>query len=93
MSDPRLSREDQRFAQLRAGIADVDAHVARLSAPSDGGGAPPSELSAFSDSWKRLVVLLAVPAEPDRRSCPFCGGPIMRLATRCVHCWQRSSPE
>lgn len=89
MDESRLGIEERRQIRLRSGIARVEQHVVDLSAEHAAKGM--SSVAELTASWHDLVDLMAVPEAPDRRSCPFCGGPIMREATRCVHCWKKSS--
>lgn len=74
----------------RALVAEVDRGFAELDDSS-----PPENterLALLRASWVRLVQHLALGPAPLVRSCPACGGTIMRAATRCVHCWTKSLP-
>jgi hypothetical protein len=72
----------------RALVAEVDRTLADL----DGSDEKSERLSLLRESWLRLVNHLALGPAPEVRSCPACGGTIMRAATRCVHCWVKSLP-
>jgi hypothetical protein len=75
--------------RLRSKIARVEHDVCELE--PDSAKQSPNAVASLTTSWHELVELLAIPEEPVRRDCPYCGGPIMRDATRCMHCWKKSS--
>jgi hypothetical protein len=89
MDDSRLGYEERQRIRLRSGIARVERGLTDVAAEHAAGGT--GAVAVLQTSWNDLVALLAVPDEPARRDCPFCGGPIVREATRCVHCWKKSS--
>jgi hypothetical protein len=92
MDETRLAPEVRQRIRLRSGVARVEQNLSDLSSA----GASETRVGAMQTlvtSWHDLVALLAIPEEPERRDCPFCGGPIVRDATRCIHCWKKSSVE
>lgn len=74
----------------RSLMADIERDLAELDGPPSGDRL--QRVSALRASWLRLVQHLALGPAPLVRSCPACGGTIMRAATRCVHCWTKSLP-
>lgn len=91
MDESRLDIDERRRMRLRSKIARVEHDVSELRPDSTTQAA--NAVASLTTSWHELVELLAVPQEPVRRDCPHCGGPIMRDATRCIHCWKKSSVE
>lgn len=74
--------------ELRTSVAEVEQKLAALSAahsPTE------ADLTALRASFSRVVAQLALGPEPETRACPTCGKRIMRDATRCMHCWAKSS--
>ena len=86
MTHPSLTLAENAQSTLRVAVATVEQ---KLSALTHSGGPAVEELR---DSWRAFLALLALEPEPARRDCPFCGGLIRTLATRCVHCWKQSVP-
>ena len=70
---------------LRVAIAAVETNLRA----AQGGSA--AALETLGAAWAELVKLLAVPPAPELRECPACHAKIMRAATLCGHCWERSS--
>lgn len=70
-------------------VSDVTRDLAALD------GAESSEraerLETLRASWGRLVQHLALGEAPEVRQCPACDGRIAKAATRCMHCWTRST--
>lgn len=91
MDESRLDAQERRQIRLRREIARVEHDLAEFRSDPATGSA--SALASLTNSWQALVNLLAIPEAPVRRDCPHCGGPIMLEATRCVHCWQKSSVQ
>lgn len=89
MDESRLDIDERRRMRLRSTIARVEHDVSELRTDSTKQAA--NVVASLTTSWHDLVELLGVPEEPVRRDCPHCGGPIMRDATRCMHCWEKSS--
>jgi hypothetical protein len=89
MSQPTLTIAENAQTNLRQAVAAVEKNLAGLTTPADQSGA----LEELRGSWRAFLVLLDLGAEPERRQCPFCSGPIRLNATRCVHCWKLSSPK
>ncbi len=74
---------------IRRLLADIGQQIQDVRTTREG-PLPAATLGALEGSWASLVKLLDVGPEPEVRSCPFCGGTIMRAATRCMHCWGKS---
>lgn len=74
----------------RTMLHDIDRDLASLEAGSEAEHG--ERLAQLKGSWQRLVQHLALGEAPAVRDCPFCGGVIMRAATRCVHCWKHVTP-
>ena len=87
MNQPMLTVAETARANLRLAAAMIEKNLSAMTAGGDQG----PTLEALRESWRAFVALLALEAEPERRECPFCRGPIRIDATRCVHCWKRSS--
>ncbi len=51
-----------------------------------------SQLVELRNYWADLVNRLALGPAPDLRTCPTCGRPGMRTATRCGFCWAKLEP-
>lgn len=87
---PEFSDDDR--GALRALVSEIDGELAALVArgPLDGTAA---QVDTLASSWARLTKLIALEPEPQLRTCPHCKQPVMRVATRCVHCWKQSNPE
>lgn len=91
MTTPTLTLSELAERDLRAAVAEVDRNLAALVA---GDGSTLSQpIHAVTGSWRRVVALLRLEPEPQRRNCPWCQGPMRGLATRCVHCWKKSAPS
>jgi hypothetical protein len=86
---PELSASDR--SALRALVSEIDGELAALVArrPIDTASA---QVDTLASSWARLTKLIALEPEPELRTCPHCKQRVMRVATRCVHCWKRSEP-
>jgi hypothetical protein len=91
MNEPFLEPAEQLRQKLRSAIAEVEHQVLDASEASPEGARATSPTSLL-DSWRKLVPLIAPEPEPERRQCPHCKRRIMRLATRCMYCLQKSSP-
>jgi hypothetical protein len=78
-------------APVRKLIADITNQLLHIQMPKEGGPERRS-LDELERSWASLVKLIDVGPEPEVRACPTCGGTIMRAATRCMHCWAKSTP-
>lgn len=87
MNQPTLTIAESAQINLRRAVATVEKNLAELTAPTQQSRA----LEELRGSWRAFLVLLDLGPEPERRECPFCGGPMRLLATRCVHCWKQSS--
>jgi hypothetical protein len=90
MGDLGLSLDERQRNRVRAGIADVENRLSSVLAERLG----EDDLAArraLAVAWRELVVLLAIPEEPERRGCPHCTRPIRIQATRCVHCLKKSA--
>jgi hypothetical protein len=87
---PALSATDR--GALRTLVSEIDGKLAALVArrPIDGASA---QVDTLASSWARLTKLIALEPEPELRTCPHCKQHVMRVATRCVHCWKRSDAE
>lgn len=76
--------------QLRGFVEAVARDVARVSR---GASAPdPDGITRLVGSWAKLVDFLALGPAPELADCPYCGGVIVRAATRCIHCWKKVVP-
>lgn len=91
MTTPTLTLGEIAERDLRSAIAEVDRNLTALA--SDGANLSSRPLDAVAGSWRRVVELLKLGAEPERRDCPWCQGPMRLFATRCVHCWRKSLGE
>jgi hypothetical protein len=83
---------DGNRGALRALVAEIDGELAALVATRALDGAK-AQVDTLASSWARLTKLIALEPEPEQRTCPHCKQRVMRVATRCVHCWKRSEPE
>ena len=88
MTTPTLTMSEIAERDLRSAIAEVDRNLTALA--SDDAGSRSQPMDAVAGSWRRVVALLKLGPEPERRDCPWCQGPMRLLATRCVHCWRKS---
>jgi hypothetical protein len=87
MNQPTLTIGESAQINLRRAVAAVEKNLAELTTPTQQSHA----VEELRGSWRAFLVLLDLGPEPERRDCPFCGGPMRLLATRCVHCWKQSS--
>jgi hypothetical protein len=80
-------------------MAEVEGAVVALTAQGAAGNAAERSVTersviersvTLANSWARLSKLIALEPEPELRTCPHCGQRVMRVATRCLHCWKRS---
>lgn len=67
--------------QALALIAEVDREIRAAEGHTNG--------PMLTDSWKRLVELLAIETPAERRACPSCGSSVAQAATLCGFCWVR----
>jgi hypothetical protein len=91
MNEPLLEPAEQARLKPRAAIAEVELQVSSAlvqSKPENPGPSP----GALLDSWRKLVPLITPEPEPARRECPHCRRRIMKLATRCMYCLEKSDP-
>ncbi|HTA90835.1 MAG TPA: hypothetical protein VK745_14690 [Polyangiaceae bacterium] len=91
MNDSLLEPAERVRVNLRTAIAAVDLQVSELSAQALG-GTYATTADTLASSWQKLVPLIAPEPEPERRACPHCQRRIMRAATRCMYCLEKSSP-
>jgi hypothetical protein len=91
MDQPMLTLAEQSRSKLRVAMAALEANLSELDGLPTGADVSRTT-GQLRDSWQEIVLLLAVEPEPERRSCPSCKGPMMLLATRCIHCWKKSAP-
>jgi hypothetical protein len=77
-------------SHLRVLVARVGAELVRLETRPSG---EPShgELQPLTESWRELVVALALGEEPALRSCPHCHRQVLCQATRCRYCMRQSA--
>lgn len=76
---------------LRALMIEIEGEVSALVARGSTGSTS-AQLETLASSWARLAKLIALEPEPEERTCPHCQRRVMRVATRCLHCWKRSEP-
>lgn len=88
-----LTPGERTLRDLRTAIAAVEASLLDFEAAPEAVRDRTQKLGVLRVSWQSVVDLLAIEPEPERRACPFCGGAMRQIATRCVHCWKRSSPN
>jgi len=91
MNDPQLEPAELARAKLRAAIAEVALHVADLSTQASGGSCA-TAAGSVALSWHELLPLIQLEPEPERRPCPHCHRLMMRAATRCKYCLEKSEP-
>lgn len=76
-------------SRLRVLVARVDEQLTQLET-SQPGEPPHGEMQRLTQSWRDLVVALALGEEPLLRSCPHCRRQVLREATRCRYCMRQS---
>lgn len=89
MTHPTLTTAELRHSALHEALDVVDLQLRTLT-PADTRDASSERIALLTESWRKVVALLALEPEPERRECPTCRGPMRREATRCVHCWTKS---
>ncbi len=77
----RTDGPDPVRSKLRATMALLEREIGQL--PKD---------SAVQAPFADLVGQLQLGPEPELRECPHCHHHGMRLATRCMHCWNALVP-
>ena len=87
---PFAPSENDR-ATLRVVVSDIERDLACLGSEASP-AAHQAAIGALTDSWARLVGLLALGLAPQTRPCPRCGASAMREATRCGSCWSALAP-
>ena len=90
MNQPTLTLAELRQTELRVALGVVDDQL-RAFVPGETLEASSRRLAALNESWRRVVTLLDLEPEPERRKCPTCRGPMRLQAIRCVHCWSKSA--
>jgi hypothetical protein len=91
MNDSLLEPSERVRVKLRAAIAEVGLQVSDLSTQASGGSCA-TVAGTLASSWQLLLPLIEPEPEPERRPCPHCQKRIMRAATRCMYCLQKSLP-
>ena len=86
-----LEPSERARVKLRAAIAEVGQQLSELSTQASGGNCA-TVAGTLARSWQTLVPLIEPEAEPERRPCPHCQRRIMRAATRCMYCLEKSVP-
>ena len=89
MNIPTLTLSEINQRDLRWAIAEFERRLEGITL-SDASTSP-QRADPVLESWRRVVKLLQLGPEPERRACPSCQGPMRVLATRCVHCWRKSA--
>ena len=75
------SYTDQAVTKLREIVAVIEQEIQQR---------PPTP--ALGAAWTRLVAVLALGPEPQKRECPTCHAMGMRAASRCGNCWAALEP-
>lgn len=91
--DSQLTITERSERKLRLALENVDKNLTALTTAPSADTQQSRMLEDLRGSFQVVLDLLALEPEPERRACPFCGGPMRRLATRCVHCWKKSDPS
>jgi len=85
-----IDSRDETNAGLHAMVAVIERQLRDL--PVSAVAADDEARIELGRSWGKLVSLLALEPEHQRRTCPQCGNVGMRAATRCGHCWIKLVP-
>jgi hypothetical protein len=85
MNNLMLSFAGADLSRLRTLVSDVEKEIALVPGATTATGQTPK--SALDVSWSRLVEMLDLGTEPERRECPNCKHLCTLGASRCGRCW------
>jgi RNA polymerase subunit RPABC4/transcription elongation factor Spt4 len=80
---------DPARSRLRALVARVEAELVRLEDQSEQPRV--GQTTALAQTWRDLVIALALGEERPLRHCPHCRRQVPREATRCRYCMRQSA--
>ena len=76
--------------EIRALLADVQKQVTLIAASATTDQAK-GESAGLTSAWEALEKHLAIEPRPRTRECPTCHKTIIRAATLCANCWNKSA--
>jgi hypothetical protein len=85
MNNVMLSFAGADLSRLRTLVAAVEKEIALV--PGATTATSQTSKSALDMSWSRLVEMLDLGTEPERRECPNCKHLCTLGASRCGRCW------
>lgn len=92
MNEVTTTMKTEERDAMRELLAEVDAGIAGVVTASSTEGHR-VHARRLAGAWARLTRALAPEPAPKLRPCPHCRHSVMLAATRCMHCWKRSSQD